>query len=193
MSRFCDARCGVFKLVVKDIDAKFLATIKGHTETTMEGTERRTNGRSFVDLERARAGDADYVARVQNPLRAAPFASSYDYEWDNLDPVTFPVLGAIIRRAPDGSPRFNFPQTIWLYPKISMNWSERLTRQTETLAVNLLAPWMSTQRQRMSGLSAERLAIVASCEFAQEVLCSMPTDGGFIPREVIQEWIRSAL
>jgi hypothetical protein len=159
----------------------------------MEGTERRTSDRSFVYLERARAGNTDYVALVQDPLRAAPFSSSHEYEWNNLDPMTFRVLGAISRRAPDGSPRFNFPQTIWLYPKISMNWSERLTRQVETLAINLLTPWMSARRQRMSGLSAEQLAIVASREFARELLCSMPADGGFIPREVIQEWIRSAL
>ena len=159
----------------------------------MEGTERRANDRSFVYHERARAGNADYVALVQSALRAAPFASSYDYEWDNLDPLTFRVLGAIARRAPDGSPRFNFSQTIWLYPKIAMNWSERLTRQAETLAVNLLAPWISARRQRATRLTAEQLAMIASRAFAREFLCSMPADGGCIPREVIQEWIRSAL
>ncbi len=32
-------------------------------------------------------GNADYVALVQNSLRAAPFSASFEYEWDNLDPA----------------------------------------------------------------------------------------------------------
>lgn len=159
----------------------------------MEGMAEQKRDGSAVYIDRARQGNADYVALVQNSLRAAPFSASFEYEWDNLDPVTFRVLGAIARRAPDRSPRFNFPQTIWLYPKTSMSWSARLTRHVETLAVNMLAPWISAHRQRATGLTAEQLAIVASREFAREFLCTMPADGGFIPREVIQEWIRSIL
>jgi hypothetical protein len=159
----------------------------------MEGMSEQKRDRSAVYTERARQGNTDYVALLQNSLRAAPFSSSYEYEWDSLDPLTFRALGAIARRAPDGSPYFNFPQTIWLYPKTSMNWSPRLTRHVETLAVNLLAPWISARRQRSMGLTPEQLAIVVSRAFAREFLCTMPADGGCIPREVIQEWLRNAL
>src|SRR6266702_2077841 len=67
--------------------------------------------------------------------------ASYRYRWDNLDFRTCRRLGVIARRAPDGSPRFNFPQTVWLSPQIRMDWSVHLTPAVRTLAVNVLTLW----------------------------------------------------
>jgi hypothetical protein len=109
---------------------------------------------------------------------------SYFYGWADLDASTFQRIGVIARRAPDGSPRFNFPQRYWLDPKVSMDWSCEINAQVETLAVNILATFKSTRLP--SGQHKE----VAGA-FAELFLCSMPEDGGCIPRQVIRSWLRT--
>jgi hypothetical protein len=109
---------------------------------------------------------------------------SYHYGWADLDASTFQRIGVIARRAPDGSPRFNFPQRFWLDPNVSMDWSSEINRQVETLAVNILAAFKSTQRH--SGQHKETAGA-----FAELFLCTMPEDGGCIPRQVIRSWLRT--
>jgi hypothetical protein len=114
---------------------------------------------------------------------------SYQYGWSELDEATFQPLGVIARRAPDGSPHFNFPQRLWLEPSVSMNWAEAPSLEVQTLALNILAQF---ERGRRAGLSTRpRPSGDSAQEFAELFLCTMPTDGGCIPTGVIREWLRS--
>jgi hypothetical protein len=114
---------------------------------------------------------------------------SYQYEWSELDEATFQPLGVIARRAPDGSPRFNFPQRLWLDPGVSMNWAEASSLEVQTLALNILAQFERGRRARIS-TPAQSLSDSAE-QFAEIFLCTMPPDGGCIPAGVIREWLRS--
>jgi hypothetical protein len=113
---------------------------------------------------------------------------SYHYGWSELDETTFHTLGVIARRAPDGSPRFNFPQRLWLDPNVSMDWAEAPNPKVETLALNILARFEQGLRAR---ISTDRRSLSDSAEqFAEVFLCTMPPDGGCIPHGVIREWLR---
>jgi len=144
-------------------------------------------------------GAADVPAETRSAQRSVPSRSpgrvqlkpSYSYEWDILDVRTFRLVGVIARRAPDGTPRFNFPQTVWLYPEVSMNWSTRMNRQMRTLAVNILTPFLPPRTEKVAIGTTSLLALEQAAPFARLFLCTMPRDGGCIPRGVIQEWIRS--
>ena len=118
---------------------------------------------------------------------------SYFYDWDILDVRTFRLVGVIARRAPDGTPRFNFPQTIWMYPEVPMNWSTRMSRQVRTLAINILTPFLPPRTEKLVVGTTSLMALDAAASFAHLFLCTMPREGGCIPRSVIQEWIRSTL
>src|SRR4029077_3168162 len=100
--------------------------------------------------------------------RSGRFASkpSYRYRWNNLDFRTSRRLGVIARRAPDGSPRFNFPQTVWLCPETSMDWSARLTPAVRTLAVNVLTLWVPEHDLVVGFGSTGRRAVAAAVQFA---------------------------
>ena len=121
--------------------------------------------------------------------RAMP---SHWYRWNTLDRASFRAIGVIARRSPDGAPRFNFPQIICVYPRVKMNWSPHLSRQVETLAVNILRAYVLTLPTR-NRLRAIHFTLDESRGFAELVLCSMPQNGGCIPRMIIQAWIREAL
>jgi hypothetical protein len=127
--------------------------------------------------------------------RSERFASnpSYRYRWDSLDFRTCRGLGVIARRAPDGTPRFNFPQTVWLGPEISMDWSARLTPAVRTLAVNVLTLWIPEHDLVVGFGSTSRRAIAAAKQFAEAFLLTMPVNGGCLPRELIRGWIREEL
>jgi hypothetical protein len=130
------------------------------------------------------------AARRCGPLASKP---SFRYRWDNLDFRTCRRLGVIARRAPDGTPRFNFPQTVWLCPDIRMDWSVRLTPAVRTLAVNILTLWIPERDFDASFGSTTRRAVAAAAPFAQAFLLMMPGNGGFLPRDLIKEWIREEL
>jgi hypothetical protein len=113
---------------------------------------------------------------------------SYQYGWNELDETTFHSLGVIARRAPDGSPRFNFPQRLWLDPNVSMDWAEAPNLKVDTLALNILARFERGLRAR---ISTDRPLNDSAEQFAELFLCTMPPDGGCIPHGVIREWLRS--
>jgi hypothetical protein len=160
----------------------------------METIAEPINNNSEASLLRATLPPAAQVfeqaPRPHNSGRL-PIKPSYSYEWDILDVRTFRLVGVIARRAPDGTPRFNFPQTVWLYPEISMNWSTRMNRQMRTLAVNILTPFLPPRTERVAVGTTSLLALEHAAPFARLFLCTMPREGGCIPRSVIQEWIRS--
>lgn len=119
--------------------------------------------------------------------------ASYRYNWYDLDFRTFHSLGVIARRAPDNSPRFNFPQTVWLYPDVNMDWSARNTRAAQTLAVNILTS-MVNDRDFIThfGATSRRVIEVADL-FTRDCLLTMPTDGGCLPRDMLEQWIKAKL
>jgi hypothetical protein len=117
---------------------------------------------------------------------------SHRYRWNTLDRASFHAIGVIARRSPDGAPRFNFPQMICVYPRVKMNWSPHLNRQVETLGVNILGAYVLSLPRR-NRLRAIRFTLDESRAFAELVLCTMPQNGGCIPRMIIQAWIREAL
>jgi len=86
----------------------------------------------------------------------APCATSPSccYGWHDLDDRTFNVLGVLARRAPDGTPRFNFSQTVWIHPRVDMNWSARMNRSVQTLAVNILVAFQAIHRQQPTSRAA---------------------------------------
>jgi hypothetical protein len=122
--------------------------------------------------------------------RARP---SYRHRWHDLDFATFCTVGVIARRAPDGTPRFNFPQTVWWFPDVTMDWSRRADRRTRTLALNILTPLLPERDvQAHFGLTSRR-AVLAAAPFAAAFLQEMPADGGCIPCEVLKQWIEEEL
>ena len=115
---------------------------------------------------------------------------SYRYGWNDLDKGTFPVIGVIARRAPDGRPRFNFDQTIWLSARVNMDWAPELNLKVQTLALNILTRFVTQGRGKGSRRDSRWLRD-HNGEFAKLFLCSMPADGGCIPTAVIEEWLRA--
>jgi hypothetical protein len=99
----------------------------------------------------------------------------------------------IARRAPDGTPRFNFPQTVWLSPEFRMDWSARLTPAVRTLAVNVLTLWIPDHDLVVCFGSTSRRAVAAADRFAETFLVTMPMNGGCLPRKLITGWIREEL
>jgi hypothetical protein len=127
-------------------------------------------------------------ARSSSPIRP-----SYAYAWSDLDLASFRAIGVIARRSPSGAPRFNLPQTVWLYPRVKMNWGPRVNRQVETLAWNILAAFTMVQPRRRSVRSCIVFTPEESRAFAELVICTMPVNGGCIPRAVIRTWIGGAI
>src|ERR1700722_6925361 len=112
--------------------------------------------------------------RPRRRLASLPgFRPSYDYHWDNLDFRTCRGLGVIARRAPDGTPRFNFPQTVWLNSDIKMDWSTRFTPAVRTLAVNVLTLWIPEHDMVVGFGSTSRRAVAGAAQFAEVFLLTM--------------------
>lgn len=118
-----------------------------------------------------------------------PLKSSYSYQWDELDVRTFRPEGVIARRTPEGEPRFNFPQTIWLFPQVQMDWAKHANRAVQTLAVNILTPSLPERDMAAYFGTMSRRAFDAALSFAEDFILSMPEQGGRIPRETIERWI----
>src|SRR5688572_19453038 len=100
------------------------------------------------------------------------FKASYHYGWNDLDFRTFRPIGAIARRAPDGTPRFNFPQTVWLYPGVEMDWLARNTRAVQTLAVNILTSFLLERNVATYFGATSRRVLNAAPRFANVSLLS---------------------
>src|ERR1700722_3462812 len=98
---------------------------------------------------------------------------SYQYGWNDLDGGTFPVIGVIAPRAPDGRPRFNFDQTIWLSARVRMDWAPELNLKVQTLALNILIRFV-TQGRGKGSRKGSRWLRDHNGEFAKLFLCTMP-------------------
>lgn len=123
---------------------------------------------------------------LATPLELKP---SYSYQWDELDVRTFRSEGVIARRTPEGEPRFNFPQTVWLFPDVRMDWARHANRAVQTLAVNILTNFFPERDMAAYFGTMSRRAFGNALRFAEDFILSMPPGGGHIPREIIERWI----
>ena len=115
---------------------------------------------------------------------------SWELTWDNLELARFETFGVIARRGPDDIACFNIAQSVWLYPRVRMDWSSRRSRGCETFAVNVLARCVGGPKvQTYAGVAAQK-AIDYAPLFMEECLLTMPHDGGCIPLEYLAAWIR---
>lgn len=92
-----------------------------------------------------------------------------------------------------GAPTFNFPQTVWLYPRVMMNWGPRYSRPVEVLSVNILTTVIPARDCKVLFGTTSHRALELADIFAKDVLLEMPTDGGIIPRDFLLDWVRSHL
>ena len=133
------------------------------------------------------------VVKTNDPISTLVYCDkalpSYHYGWNDLDRGTFSAIGAIARRAPDGRPRFNFDQTIWLSARVKMDWAPELNLKVQTLALNILTLFV-TQSPGKGSRRGSRWLRDHSAEFAELFLCTMPAEGGCIPTTVIKEWLK---
>lgn len=87
--------------------------------------------------------------------------------------------------------RFSFPQKIWLEPGVDMGWHQgRLSLYT--LAINILDCVVSEPRTQAlpRGYTSPK-ALILAVSFAEEVLATMPPEGGKIPKQLVNEWMGS--
>lgn len=93
----------------------------------------------------------------------------------------------------NGADQFNFPQTVWLYPRVPMRATPRFTRAAEVLAVNILSlVFAERDYQAFQGRTSAR-AVRLARDFYRDCLSELPTDGWCIPLETIREWVCTAL
>jgi hypothetical protein len=92
----------------------------------------------------------------------------------------------------DGTDRFNFPQTIWIRPRIAMRATPRFGRASASLALSILSLAISEQGWRaLEGKTSPRAMRLARL-FHRDCLAELPSEGWCIPLETIREWLRTA-
>ena len=93
--------------------------------------------------------------------------------------------GGVLRRAD----RFNFPQTVWLYPDVQMRATRSLTRAAEVLAINILSLVLADRDwDELDGKRSKR-ALRLARSFYRDCLSELPSDGWCIPLETVREWL----
>lgn len=89
----------------------------------------------------------------------------------------------------DGVDRFNFPQTVWLYPRVQMRATRSLTRAAEALAINILSLVLADRDwEELEGKQSERASRLAR-SFYEDCLSELPNDGWCIPLDTVREWL----
>lgn len=89
----------------------------------------------------------------------------------------------------DGVDRFNFPQTVWLYPQVQMRATRSLTRAAEALAINIFSLVLADRDwEELEGKQSER-ALRLARSFYEDCLSELPNDGWCIPLETVREWL----
>lgn len=93
----------------------------------------------------------------------------------------------------NGADQFNFPQTVWLYPRVPMRATVRFTRGAEVLAVNILSLVLVERDYRAFRGRTSTHAVRLARDFYRECLSELPIDGWCIPLETIHGWVCMAL
>lgn len=124
---------------------------------------------------------SSYGARVPH--------ASYEYAWQDLDHRSLAMHGLMCRLDRDGVEHFNFPQAVWLYPRVVMRATARFTRAAEVLAVNMLTLALPERDYRAYiGLTSSR-ALHFARPFAEDCLLDLPRDAWCIPLHTLRHWV----
>lgn len=105
--------------------------------------------------------------------------------WRNVADWDVATFGAIARLDPEGREHFNFPQTYTLKRGVRMGTTPTLTLAVETLAMNVLAPFVS---DAASASARHRLRHLSRL-FAEDVLLLVAGSDWRISREAVRSWI----
>ncbi|MDX2086327.1 MAG: hypothetical protein SFX73_00700 [Kofleriaceae bacterium] len=128
---------------------------------------------------------APYVRRAAAVRRASFTWRSIT--WRNVADWDLATFGAIARLDPEGREHFNFPQTHTLKRGVRMGTTPTMTLALETLAVNVLAPFVDeASRDARRG----RLRALARV-FAGEVLTGAAGSEWRISRDAVCAWLAS--
>ncbi|WP_416398624.1 hypothetical protein [Allohahella sp. A8] len=86
---------------------------------------------------------------------------------------------------------FNFPQILTLYDNISMAWGEHSSRKEQlTLALNILGHFLPSAEIRLLRGYSSKMALLLYKALAEEVVWTMPLQGGRIPLDELEEWVQ---
>lgn len=105
--------------------------------------------------------------------------------WRNVADWDLATFGAIARLDPEGREHFNFPQTYTLKRGVRMGTTPTRTLAAETLAMNLLAPFVVDTDGTLRRAHLRALARV----FAEQVLAEAAGVDWRISREAVQSWL----
>lgn len=105
--------------------------------------------------------------------------------WRNVADWDLATFGAIARIDPEGREHFNFPQTYTLKHGVRMGTTPTLALAVETLAVNVLAPFVMDAR---CGARGGRLRALARF-FAADVLVHAAGSEWRISPDVVRAWL----
>lgn len=108
--------------------------------------------------------------------------------WRNVSRWDFQTYGAIARIDPRGCEHFNFPQQFSSRRSVRMGTSPYLTPAMETLAMNILAPFVLDPARQGTVAEQEQLRDLAS-KFAGEVLACVAGTDWQISRTALLGWI----
>lgn len=89
----------------------------------------------------------------------------------------------------DGADRFNFPQTVWLYPGIPMRATRHYSRAAEVLAVNILSLVLKERDYRAAQGRTSSRAVTLARTFWEDCLAELPSGPWCIPLETIRAWL----
>jgi hypothetical protein len=90
-----------------------------------------------------------------------------------------------------GCQHFNFPQTIWLNPRIQMAYTPIQTTALETLAINLLTLAIRGRDCRAPIGYTSKRAMDLVPRFCAECLLASPRNAWVLPRATIKAWADS--
>lgn len=93
----------------------------------------------------------------------------------------------------NGTDRFNFPQTVWIYPRVAMRATPQLTRASEVLALNILSLVLAERDWQAFGGKTSARAVRLARSFHRDCLSELPSHGWCIPLETIREWLDRSL
>jgi len=113
---------------------------------------------------------------------------SYRYTWDSPDKPTIFELGVLARRDPQGRAVLNF-EPILSAAEPEMDWAADYTPSVAALALTIIVHLLE-RADAGRDLPLHWVRAMAR-QFAEIFLCTMPDDGGCIPIDVMDHWLRS--
>jgi hypothetical protein len=141
-------------------------------------------------METISAGTSRHLRRTGSRRSIGPRRPSFHWRavtWRNVADWDLATFGAISRLDPEGREHFNFPQTYTLKRGVRMGTTPTLTLAAETLAMNLLAPFVIDADGPVRRARLRALARV----FAEQVLADAAGSDWRISRDAVRAWLAS--